>query len=98
MLTREEVFIIIDRERAYQDLNYNPKQTQPYPGSPTREQRDLNPAAGILLLDSYVRKAQEAWEKNHSLLSLQQIAKIAAIAVRVLERAGGSEELLKGLR
>jgi hypothetical protein len=53
------------------------------------------------MLSAYVRKAEDAWvnTKGSNLPAIQQIAKIAAIAVRILERAGGSEDLLiKGLR
>jgi hypothetical protein len=100
VLTREEVFIIIDRERDFQDVEYNPTAVI-VPGGPTREQRDLLPAAGILLLEEYVRKATTAWagQKGSDFNSLRQVAKIAAIAVRILERAADSERLLtEGLR
>ena len=87
MLTREEVFIIIDREREYQDAKYSPL-------SPERSATD-----GLVLLEVYIREAfgRYASEKGN-IPALKQIAKIAAIAVRALEESGGSETLLEGLR
>jgi hypothetical protein len=98
-LTRSDVYAIIDTERSYQDKTYNPSEVTS--DGLTRAQRDLSVAPGIAMLEAYIRKASDAWvnTKGDSTPSLQQIAKIAAIAVRVLERAGGSEKLLsKGLR
>jgi hypothetical protein len=99
MLTRAEVYGIIDGERAYQDKSYDPNTV--LSSGQTRVLRDLEVAPGILMLSEYTQKAGQAWvnTKGSNLPALQQIAKIAAIAVRVLERAGGSEVLLKsGLR
>lgn len=100
MLLRSDVFELINAERAYQDTTYS-KDAVLSSGA-TRGQRDLDVTPGLVLLDSYVRKAQDAWtdqKTGGSLKSLQQVAKIAAIAVRILERAGGSEALLnEGLR
>jgi hypothetical protein len=99
MLEREQVFAIIDSERAYQDLTYNPHEV--LSSGQTRLQRDLDVAPGILMLLEYSDKAKAAWTggKGSNLSALQQVAKIAAIATRILERAGGSEELIhKGLR
>jgi len=98
-MTREQVWIVVDRERDYQNQAYSGKEKTS--SGQTREERDLDVAPGILMLDAYVTKAMLAWvdTKGTQLPALQQIAKIAAIAVRILERAGGSEELLtKGLR
>jgi hypothetical protein len=100
MLTREEVYQIVETERAYQDKTYNPNAL--LSSGQTRGARDTDVTPGLVLLDSYVRKAQDAWtdqKTGGSLKSLQQVAKIAAIAVRILERAGDSDELLNvGLR
>lgn len=99
MLDRKDVFRIIDNERTYQDMTYDPRET--LSSGQTRGHRDLDVAPGLTLLDAYVRKAQDAWvnKKANDLPALQQIAKIAAIAVRILERAGGSEVLInEGLR
>lgn len=98
-LSKQEVFNIIDTERQYQDATYNPEQM--LSSGVTRRTRDLDVTPGLVMLDTYVRKAQDAWtgQKGSSLAAMQQIAKIAAIAVRILERAGGSDELIfKGLR
>lgn len=99
MLDREKVFELINAEREFQDKNYDPNFM--LTSGQTREQRDLEVAPGVLMLKEYSDKAGQAWvsTKGSNLTTLQQVAKIAAIAVRVLERAGGSEELLKvGLR
>lgn len=99
MLTRAEVYAIIDGERTYQDVNYDPDFVTS--SGLTRRQRDLEAAPGILMIGEYVAKARNAWTstKGNQLPALQQVAKIAAIAVRILERAGGSQELLQsGLR
>ena len=51
------------------------------------------------LLDIYVDKAKADWNvKGDNRPALRQIAKIAAIAVRTLERANGAETILEGLR
>jgi hypothetical protein len=99
MLARDQVYQLIDTERAYQDATYNPHEV--LSTGVTRLQQDLDVTPGILMLEEYNGKARAAWvaRKGSDLPALQQIAKIAAIAVRILERAGGSEELLKtGLR
>lgn len=101
MLTREQVFSLINTERDYQDLNYDPDELLSGNGGITRRQRDLNAAPGILMLVDYSRKATDAWvnTKGNQVPSLQQVAKIAAIAVRILEQAGDSQQLLQlGLR
>jgi hypothetical protein len=93
------VFGVINVEREYQDGTYNPEEATST--GVTRRVRDLEPSSGIAMLSAYVRKAEDAWvnTKGSNLPAIQQIAKIAAIAVRILERAGGSEDLLiKGLR
>lgn len=100
MLTRSDVYGIIDTERRYQDSMHNPHEI--LSSGQTRAQRDLDVTPGLVLLESYVQKAQTVWTDRGSIgsfMALQQIAKIAAIAVRILERAGGSEALLnEGLR
>lgn len=100
MLTREQVFGIINTEREFQDTNFDPNKVTS--SGLTREQRDKECAVGLLMLEAYCRKASDAWVNDragNSVSSLQQIAKIAAIAVRILERAGESHELLtSGLR
>lgn len=98
-MNRDEVIHIINEERGYQDLEYDPDAVTS--SGQTRRERDLDVAPGILMLEDYVAKARAAWTgtKGNQLPALRQIAKIAAIAVRILERAGGSDELLRqGLR
>lgn len=99
MLTRQQVYSLIDTEREYQDYNYQPNAVTS--SGLTRRERDLEVGPGLTMLAAYVRKAEDSWVnvKGDSTPSLQQIAKLAAIAIRILERAGGSEALLaKGLR
>lgn len=98
-LTRNQVFTLINEERKYQDRNYNPDEK--ISSGQTRRERDLEVAPGVLMLNAYSHKATQIWVSTigTSLPTLQQVAKIAAIATRILERAAGSEELLqKGLR
>jgi hypothetical protein len=99
VLTREQVFQLIETERAYQDSTYKPDEFTST--GLTHALRDKEAAPGILMLEAYIRKAADAWvnTKGDSTPALQQVAKIATIAVRILERAGGSEKLLEvGLR
>ncbi len=97
MLTREQVFEVINTERAYQDSTYDPNQV--LDSGSTRLQRDNDVTAHIVLLDAYVDKARKGWVGSGSnKIALQQIAKVAAIAIRALERSGGSEQILNGLR
>lgn len=106
MLTRSEIFDIIEKERLFQDTNYKPDEK--LSSGATRRERDLDVASHLVLLDVtlhlvllsiYLRKAEEAWNvKGDNKPALQQIAKMAAIAVRALEQAGASEALKQGLR
>ena len=100
-MTREQAYGLIDREREYQDFEYSGD--LPTSSGLTRNQRDLEPAPGVLMLEEYIEKARQAWIKPtlkaDNIECLQNGAKVAAIAVRILERAGGSERLLRaGLR
>jgi hypothetical protein len=97
-MTREQVYKIIDDERAYQDKTYDPAKV--LQSGQTRQQRDLDVTAHLVLLDAYIEKAKAAWVlPGTNTPALKQIAKIAAIAVRALERAGGADVLLdEGLR
>lgn len=97
-LNREQVIGIIETERQYQDANYDANAL--LSSGVTRGQRDLDVTSHLTLLDIYVDKAKKAWlAKGDNKPSLKQIAKVAAIAVRALERAGGSDALLtEGLR
>lgn len=103
-MTFEEAVEIVKKEREYQDILFDP--TQKLDSGNTRQQRDAEVLPHLVLIDSYVRDAMDCWTFSHkrgyasgSLPALQQIAKIAAIAVRALERVGFSEQLIeKGLR
>lgn len=87
-LTRDKVYQIISAERHYQDSFYDPHEL--LTSGQEREERDIDVTPGLVMLGAYVRKAEDAWvnTKGTNLPSLQQVAKIAAIAVRILERAG----------
>lgn len=97
-LNREQVFGLINSERAFQDGVYNPEEV--LTSGATRKQRDLDVTSHLVLLDLYLNKAKNDWNvKGDNRPALKQVAKIAAIAIRALERAGGSEALLtEGLR
>ncbi len=98
MLTINDVFELIVQERGYQDGFYIPGEK--LSSGVTRRERDLDVTSHLVLLDLYINKAKVDWNvKGDNKPALKQIAKIAAIAVRALERAGGSEALLtEGLR
>jgi hypothetical protein len=98
MMTREQAIGIVNIERAYQDRTYNPNEE--LSSGRTRADRDKDVTSHLVLLQIYVDKAMVDWNvAGDNRPSLKQIVKIAAIAVRALERAGGSEALLaEGLR
>lgn len=98
-MNRHEVYEVITTERNYQDATYIPDEKTS--SGLTRRERDKEVIVGIAMLEDYILQARSAWVKTKGtqLPALQMVAKIAAISVRILERAGGSEELLtKGLR
>lgn len=103
-LNRQEVFQLINNERDYQDHTFDPNQV--LDSGLTRAQRDSEVLPHLVLLKSYIDDAMYCWTFSHrrgyasgSLPALQQVAKIAAIAVRAIERMPLSEQLLtKGLR
>jgi|SRR5688572_306036 len=98
-MTREQIFGIIEKEREYQDRNYSPDEALSGGVGPTRRERDRDVTSHLVLLDLYIQKAKEDWNvKGDNRPALKQIAKIAAIAVRAMERAAGSDALLEGLR
>ena len=88
MLKREQVLQIISSERDYQDSAW-----------PSHEAQG-NTEHCLTSVQVYLRKAEDAWitEGYPETKTQQQLAKIAAIIVRLLERGHGTEELLKGLR
>jgi hypothetical protein len=79
MPSRKEVYSTIDGERDYQD-NLPSHRTD---GS------DHTVGDYLVMLDSYLGKAKDAWTFNPgTVASLKQIRKIAAIAVRCMEEHG----------
>jgi hypothetical protein len=79
MLTRKTVYKIIDGERDYQDNL----------GSDRTDNSDHSVGDYLTMLDSYLRKAQDGWtDYPGNTMSLKQIRKIAAIAVRCMEEHG----------
>lgn len=98
-MNREQIYKVIDEERTYQDKSYNPEEVLSNGLGPTRSQRDKDVSSHLVLLDLYINKAKVDWNvKGDNRPALKQIAKIAAIAVRALERASGAECVLEGLR
>jgi hypothetical protein len=80
MTTREEVYAAIDSERAYQDGLW--------PVDPNNPR--LLIGEFLVLLDVYLRKAQEEWvvESKPEVNSLNTVRKIAGIAVNCMEQHG----------
>lgn len=98
-MTRQDIFEVINKEREFQDSTYRPDEKLSGGIGPTRRERDKDVTSHLVLLDLYVGKAKEAWNtKGDNRPALQQIGKIAAIAVRAIERAAGGEAVLGGLR
>lgn len=96
-MNRNDVFQVINDERTYQDKKYHPEQLLDC--GLTREQRDSDVCPHILLLEEYVEKARRAWVTTGSRRgALQQIAKVAAIAVRAIERVDVDGITAGGLR
>lgn len=96
-MTRQEIFTVISREREYQDTTRNPEEM--LNSGVTRRQRDLDVSPHLVLLDLYVNKAKDVWnKKGDNIPALQEIAKIAALAVRALECCGSADAVSGGLR
>lgn len=80
-MTRAQVYALIDGERDYQDSL----------GTDRREPFEVPHCTGeyLVMLATYLRKAEDAWTNtagNHD--ALDQIRKIAAIAVHCMEDNG----------
>lgn len=87
MLTRAEVFEILDKERKYQDGLWPPHEGH------------KNSEHCLTSVEAYLRRAEDAWIVSSSEVSTwQQLTKIAAIIVRALESGNETQELKKGLR
>jgi len=79
MTPREEVYRVIDGERDYQDSL----------GSDRTDGSQHTTGDYLTMLDSYVRKAKDAWtNKPGNTAALNEIRKCAAIAVRCMEEHG----------
>ncbi len=85
--TREEVFEAINGERAYQDSLWPDDEGFSNP---------LLIGEFLVLLDVYLRKAQEEWtvEPKPEINSLNTVRKIAGIAVNCLEQHGAPKREL----
>ena len=113
-LTQEQAIDIIKKEREYQDKTFDPNAVLPSGLTRAQRDSEINSHLDLILgyaQDAqncwvFSTKTTNAVEGNRehdpekgNLAALQQIAKIAAIALRALERVGFSEQLLeKGLR
>ena len=85
---RDDVYRVIDGERAYQDAQRGTAKTDrplPHPV-----------AAELLMLERYIGHARTAWVDNPGDLdALHQVRKVAAIAVRCLEVHGAPKRSIK---
>ncbi len=80
---REDVYLAIDEERTYQSGQMR--------GWAPSDDENIARADFLLLLDAYVRKAQNAWVKEWGdVPALHQVRKIAAIAVQCMEKTGSA--------
>lgn len=80
-MTRDDVYRLIDGERDYQDSL----------GPDRREPSELPHSVGdyLVMLDTYLRKAKDGWTNNPGVTpALEQIRKVAAIAVHCMEDHG----------
>lgn len=80
-LTRQQVYSLIDGERNYQDSL----------GPDRRLPTEIPHTTGdyLVMLDTYVRKAKDAWTNTAGdPAALEQIRKVAAIAVHCMEDNG----------
>jgi hypothetical protein len=87
MFNRNTVYAAIDSEREYQDRVWSEN-------APT-DPRPLSIGKDILLIEEYVTKARLAWSKEMrpELGALEQIRKIAGIAVRCMENHGAPKRV-----
>jgi hypothetical protein len=82
-LTRQEVYSLIDGERAYQDSL----------GADRTEDHGFGITQGeeLVLIRAYLRKAEDAWTNNPGAsvdACAANLRKIAAMCVRAMERYG----------
>ena len=75
---REDIFNAIDRERQYQDKKWG-----------TIESRPHSVAEWLLILESELTEAKQAWiKKNGDHSALMELVQVAAVAVACLEQHG----------
>jgi hypothetical protein len=87
MPSREEIYKAIDDERYYQDQL----------GADRTDSSEHTVGDYLTMLGSYLRKAQNEWTDNAgTTMSLCQIRKIAAIAVRCMEEHGAPTRQYEG--
>jgi hypothetical protein len=80
-MKREEVYALIDGERAYQDSFV----TERFRHS----EADRSVSSELLMLEEYVARARKAWVDNKGdQAALAVIRKVAGIAVRCMENHG----------
>ena len=92
-MKRSQVYELIDSERDYQDQQW-PSRGIEEEGSPVPSympSNELTIGEFILLVEEYTTKARLAWtqEKRPELTALDNIRKIAGIAVNCMEQHGG---------
>jgi hypothetical protein len=82
-MNREDVYKLIDTERAYQDRIW---QDQENPGQPN----PLSIGEVVLLIEEYTAKARAQWtiEKKPEVDTMDIIRKIAGVTVRAMEQHG----------
>lgn len=86
--TREDVYATLDGERTFQNSRF-----------PRGNLSDFSIGEELLLIEEYVRKARAYWTKEaagEELDTLNSVRKIAAIAVRCLEKHGAPRRAAPG--
>jgi hypothetical protein len=74
MIKREHVYLIIESERKYQDENW--------PGT-------ANVGEHLVLMQTYLNEAMQKWTHTKGdETALQEIRKVAALAIRCMEQHG----------
>ncbi len=88
-MIRAEVYKLIDNERDYQD-RLGPDRTELPPTHPREVGESLT------MMATYFRRAQDGWtEQAGNEAALDNIRKIAAIAVRCMEDHGAPERVIQ---
>jgi hypothetical protein len=92
-MLRPEVYKLIDGERDYQDsFIANPNNNRSEGGEPYAKR---TVGEFLVMLDSYLRRAKDGWTNNAgNEQALDNIRKIAGIAVHCMEKHGAPERKL----